>query len=289
VTVLDDAFDRVSALEFAPPVHFVSHAAMACEALDALGFDDVIDDWVRGFEAQLVAARAPVTPPWPADFEWRDMLGDARLLPEWLGYFERSIADDGWPAVVGVWVPRLMPGLAGALFHGVIRTSHAVRAIEGADTPARRAEVARALGNWATWCHPGQPVEQVAPVDDAPRAAALAAAGGAQCFASSPGIVELHGVTGAMAVSLLAGHVSPADGAAAVAQLRAEHEHLYQGAARTVVRDDGAVWDEATAVAAAQGHDAHQIKLVEACHRGFEITGEGAFVRAAEQVTMAWR
>jgi hypothetical protein len=42
-----------------------------------------------------------------------------------------------------------MPALRTALFHGAIRTAHAVRAIDAVDTPPRRGALARALGYWA--------------------------------------------------------------------------------------------------------------------------------------------
>jgi hypothetical protein len=285
ISVLDEALDRVSALDFEVPNPFVSHAPMACEALAALGFEAVIDDWVRAFEASMGHALQPVTPGWHGDFDWKDRLGDYRLLPEWMGYFERAIADDGWPAVVEVWVPRLMPGLVAALFHGVIRTSHAVRAIDGADTLARRAELTRALGSWATWYHAGQPVDEISEVEDARPAAAEAATEGARCYVTSSNIFNLHGVTGAMAVHLLAGHISPADGAAAVVQLRAEHRSLYRGTKPMAHVDDEARWDDGVAVAASRSYDPHQIKLVEACRRGFDLTGDSGFIVAAETVT----
>jgi len=284
VSVLDEALDRVSALEFEGPNPFVSHAPMACEALAALGFEAVIDEWVCAFEASMGRAVEPATPQWHGDLGWKGRLGDGRLLPEWMGYFERVIADEGWPTVVEVWVPRLMPGFVAALFHGVIRTSHAVRAIDAADTPARRAELARALGNWATWYHTGRPVDEIPEVDDALPAAAEAAAAGARCYVTAPNIFNLHGVTGATAVHLLAGHISPADGAAAVMQLRAEHRSLYRGTQPTNV-DDGAKWDDDAGIAASQSHDPHQIKLVEACRRGFDLTGDSGFVLAADTVT----
>jgi hypothetical protein len=285
VSVLDEALDRVSALDFEVPNPFVNHAPMACEALATLGFEAVIDDWVRAFEASMGQALQPVTPPWHGDFDWMDRLGDYRLLPEWMGYFERAIADDGWPAVVELWVPRLMPGLVAALFHGVIRTSHAVRAIDGADTPARRAELARALGSWATWYHAGRPIDEMSAVGDARPAAAEAAAEGARCYVTSPNIFNLHGVTGAMAVHLLSGHISPADGAAAVMQLRAEHRSLYRGTKPMADVNDEARWDDDVAITASQSYDPHQIKLVEACHRGFDLTGDRGFIVAAQTVT----
>ncbi len=282
--VLDRAFDRVSALDFAPPVRFVNHGPMACEALDALGFDRVIDEWAERFEHSLVEAPGPVAPPWHGDFDWSSQLGDTRLLPEWLGYFDRAIEQEGWRSVVATWVPRLMPGLHGALFHGVIRTSHAVRAIESTETPSRRAELTRALANWATWCRPGQTVEQAEQVDDARLAASELGAEGARCFVTAPNILYLHGVTGAMAVELLADHIRPAEGSAAVAQLRAEHRALYRDVDPAPV-GDGAEWNDELAMLASTSGDPHQVKLVEACRRGLELTGAGIFVTAADIVT----
>ena len=94
----------------------------------------------------------------PAGFAWQQALGDYHRLPEWIGYFTQAIGDDGWPAVVATWVPRLMPVLRTALFHGAIRTAHAVRAIDAVDTPPlRRGELARALGYWAARYREGQP------------------------------------------------------------------------------------------------------------------------------------
>ena len=229
VDILDDALDRVSGLDFEIPNPFVNHTPMACEALAALNLDSVIDDWVERYEKSMGQAIAPVTPSWRLDFDCEDLLGDYRLLPEWMGYFDRTIDDAGWRGCIAVWVPRFMPGLVGALFHGVIRTSHAVRAIEVADTAARRAELARALGNWAVWFAHGEPADESTMFDDPQPIALRAAAQGALCYVADPNIFNLHGVTGAMAVHLLAGHLAPLDAWAAVTQLQAEHRSLYRG------------------------------------------------------------
>jgi Questin oxidase-like len=284
VAVLDGALDRVSALDFEIPNPFLNHAPMACEALAALGLDSVIDEWVERYETLMGQAVPPVTPIWQLGFDWKEFLGDYRLLPEWMGYFDQAIDDEGWRAVIGVWVPRLMPGLAAALFHGVIRTSHAVRAIEVADTEARRAELARALGNWAVWFAPGQPVDQGAGFDDPQRSALQAAAHGARCYVADPDIFNLHGVTGAMAVHLLAGHLALPDARAAVVQLQAEHRSLYRGVAPIAAVGEG-YWNDQTVRDASKSYDAHQIKLVEACLRGFRLTGDPGSSRAAEMVT----
>jgi hypothetical protein len=287
VSALDEALDRVSALDYGASRPFVNHGPMACEALAALGYGASIDGWVPRFESSMEKTVLPVVGGWSPPSEWRDAVGDSRLLPQWIGYFERAIADDGWSSVVSLWVPRFMPGLVAALFHGVIRTSHAVRAIEAVDTPARRAELGRALASWATWIGSGETVGDADVDAHPPYAATVSAAHGARCYVAAPTIFHLHGVTGAMAVELLAGHLTDAEGAAAVRQLRAEHAALF----RDVTPWSGEVgaegWDDAVELAASQSYDSHQIKLVEACHRGFAATGDLTFVAAAATVTGA--
>jgi hypothetical protein len=157
---LDEAFELMAAASFELPNGFVNHGAMACEALAVLDCTDDIDSWARRF-AQ--AGGAPVDPVVPAGFEWWHALGDYRRLPEWIGYFTQAIDEDGWPAVVATRVPRLMPALATELFHGAIRTAHAVRAIDALDTPPRRGELARALGYWAARYRDGQPASPLPP------------------------------------------------------------------------------------------------------------------------------
>ena len=154
-TELDEAFERMASAGFELPNGFVNHGAMACEALDALGFEGELGEWAKRF-ARI--AGPAVTPKAGTSLDWRESLGDYKALPEWIGYFEMEIADDGWPEVVEVWVPRLVPAMATVLFHGVIRVGHAVRAIQAADTSARREELARALGYWAARYRPGQVV-----------------------------------------------------------------------------------------------------------------------------------
>lgn len=281
---LDQALDRVSALEFAVANPFVNHGPMACEALVVLGYEDHLADWVGRFEASMTEAPGPVEPSWRGEAGWEDRVGDRRLLPEWLGYFQRAVAGEGWPEVIVRWVPRFMPALHAALFHGVIRTAHALRALEAADSPSRQAELARALAHWATWYGPGQPVDDRPRAAEPPLAAVAAAAAGARCFAAEPDIFHLHGVTGAMAVALLAARLPAASGAAAVAQLEAELAALYPTMASAGRQPSGEHFDEAARRAVTSG-DPHQVKLVEACRRGFAADRDGAFLVAAEVAT----
>jgi hypothetical protein len=132
-------------------------------------------------------------------------------------------------------VPRPLPALGTALFHGAIRTAHAVRAIDTADIPPRRAELARALGYWAARYRAGAlPAGDSRPASDVQRAVVNAAADGARRYLARPTVPHLHGVTGAMALEILAAQIPAAAAAAAaaaagLAQLRAEHTTLYRG------------------------------------------------------------
>jgi hypothetical protein len=284
-SVLDEAFDRMAASSaFELPNGFVNHGPMACEALDALGLDQAVGPWSRRFERvpgpAVVAVRTP-------GLDWRESLGDYSKLPLWIGHLELEIEQQGWREVVEIWVPRLLPALSTRLFHGAIRAGHATRAIARADTPSRRAELARALGYWAARFAPGQPIESTAGVDvgSLKESVVTAAAGGARSYLSDPSIFSLHGVTGAMAVDLLADHIPPAAVAAGLGQIRAEHAALYAQVAPVTTTPDASLSLEELGRTAEHTGDVHAVKLVEACMRGFAVTGDDAFVAAAEQVT----
>ena len=279
---LDEAFERMAAASFELPNGFVNHGAMACEALAMLDCADDIDSWARRF-AQVGGAR--IEPVAPVGLEWRQALGAYDRLPEWIGYFARAIDEEGWAAVVETWVPRLMPALRTALFHGAIRTAHAVRAIDAVDTSPRRGELARALGYWAARYRAGQPAAARGPAGDSRAAVVRAAADGARRYLARPNILHLHGVTGAMAVEILAGHIPAAAAAAALAQVHAEHAALYADVEPVDEAHPAGPPGGELAGAAVRSLDPHQVKLVEACRRGLAATGDPAFAAAAETVT----
>ena len=231
------------------------------------------------------AGGAKIEPVAPADFEWRQALGAYGRLPEWIGYFARAIDDEGWAGVVGTWVPRLMPALRTAPFHGAIRTAHAVRAIDAADTPPRRGELARALGYWAARYRAGQPAGPQGPADDSRTAVVRAAADGARRYLARPNILHLHGVTGAMAAEILIGHIPATAATAALAQVHAEHAALYAGVEPVDESHPASPPGGELAEAAVRSLDPHQVKLVEACQRGLAAIGDPAFAAAAETVT----
>jgi hypothetical protein len=241
-----------------------------------------IDIWARRIARAGVASDDQEA---AAGFLWRQAIGDYHWLPEWIGYFTQAIDDDGWPNVVATWVPRLMPALRTALFHGAIRTAHAVRAIDAVDTPPRRGELARALGYWAARYRAGQSAGLPPPIGDVRMAVVHAAADGARRYLARPDIVHLHGVTGAMAVEILTAHIPATDGAAALAQVHAEHAALYAATEPVTQPHPGSPRGSALTAAAVHSLDPHQVKLVEACQRGHAATSDPAFTAAAETVT----
>jgi len=178
-----------------------------------------------------------------------------------------------------------MPALRTALFHGAIRTAHAVRAIDAADTPPRRGELARALGYWAARYREGQPAGPLLPAGDVQMAVVQAAADGARRYLARPDIVHLHGVTGAMAIEILAAHIPATDRSAALAQVHAEHAALYAATQPVTQPHPARPPGSDLTAAAVRSLDPHQVKLVEACQRGHAATGDPAFAAAAETVT----
>ncbi len=137
-----------------------NHGPMAAEALLAMGRPDAVLPWVERYKRRLADHPMPSTPIAPA--QWREVLGDATRLADWIAFFDRELADAPWPDVVHRWVPTFAPGLMAAATHGLIRTSHAVRHLARGETPQRLHELAEGLGYWAARYRglPGRPAEQ---------------------------------------------------------------------------------------------------------------------------------
>jgi len=126
-----------------------NHGPMAAEALVALGRDDLVTIWVDRYRQRLdlmPAATSPVT----VD-TWRAALGDIGRIADWTAFFRAQLAEAPWRAVFADWIGRLLPGTISAGQHGLIRTAHAIRALEDAETPLRVEEFGVALGYWAAY------------------------------------------------------------------------------------------------------------------------------------------
>jgi hypothetical protein len=79
----------------------------------------------------------------------RGALGDPGRVGDLTAFFDRTIEEDGATQTIRRFVPRLLPGLCAAGFHGLIRTAHAARSLGRSETAIRRAELAEGLGYWA--------------------------------------------------------------------------------------------------------------------------------------------
>ncbi len=145
--ILDEGLHRIARTgpEFGGGLS--NHAPMAAEALVRLGRPDAVRPWLDEYlrrldEAPLPAARISTQ-------TWRDALGDRRRVADWEVYFRAELDSLAWQDVLARWWPRLLPGVAAAATHGVIRTSHAARSLAAAPTPERAGELARGLAYWA--------------------------------------------------------------------------------------------------------------------------------------------
>jgi hypothetical protein len=279
---LDEAFERMAAASFELPNGFVNHGAMACEALAMLDCTDDIDSWARRFAR---AGGASVDPVVPAGFEWRQALGDYQPAPGvdrllHPGHRRRRLAGCG----------RDVGAAADArAAHRAVPRRHPDRPCRaGHDAVDTRRGAASWPGRWVTGrpaTATGQPASPLPPAGDLRMAVVRAAADGARRYLARPGIVHLHGVTGAMAVEILAAHIPATDGAAALAQVHAEHAALYAATEPVTQPHPARPPGSELTVAAVRSLDPHQVKLVEACRRGHAATGDPAFAAAAETVT----
>jgi hypothetical protein len=137
-----------------------NHGPMVAEALCALGRPDVVLPWLEGYTRRCQdrpQARYPLSPD-----GWQEALGDRSRSADWVAFFDCALAEAPWPAVLQVWVPRLVPGLMAAATHGLIRTGHAVRSLTASETPQRLHELAEGLGYWAARYQglPGRPTDR---------------------------------------------------------------------------------------------------------------------------------
>lgn len=110
-----------------------THLPMALGALQALGADD---DRLRQafdrFSAPL--SLAPRSGRVLAD--WPQQLGRLDAHADLLATFGAQIASDGAAGVLQRALPRLMPGVGAAAFHGLIRTAYGVAAAHDGETAA---------------------------------------------------------------------------------------------------------------------------------------------------------
>lgn len=122
-----------------------NHLPMALHALHCLGASPQrLQDFYTGYSQRFQGLPAP-TPAALSNLhtvDWRALRGQAEAYPVLLAYFNDLVAREGVYGSLRKSLPDLMPGVAAAAFHGVIRTAHALEA-------GHRQELAAALAYWA--------------------------------------------------------------------------------------------------------------------------------------------
>lgn len=287
-SVLDEAYLVYADSDpFLPVTHFIEHATMGAEALVELGLGDRVKQWlshhrVRPYQAPIRGIAMAT--------DWRRALGRQDCHGDWIRHLEAELTSRAYQDVLAEWTPRLAHQVGAHLFHGLIRTGHAVRALEHADTHARRAELARGLALWAIGIHD-------APSEGAPPAATGAesqpeiidcARLGAATFICDPNVPNLHLVTGPMAYRMIAHLLDDRTHAIARASFGATHR---QAAARFASIEQRAYAepgvtlplapDSAHMEALAAQSDAHPSKLTDAALRAYAETKDEIFLKAA--------
>lgn len=162
---LDEAYERLHVAGPELVGGLTNHGPMVVECLVQLGRGDRVHRWLDGYAGELAEL-----PRGRSIQRWQDALGDSHRLGDWLEHFARD--GQPWPDLLATWWPRLLPGMAAAATHGVIRTGHAVRALRQGESAPRRAELGQALAYWAAlW----QPVPALLPAGRRTPAEALRA------------------------------------------------------------------------------------------------------------------
>jgi len=126
-----------------------NHGPMAAEALVRLGRDDVVVSWADRYRRKLdmmPASTLPVTVG-----TWREALGQISRIADWTAFFRAQLDEAPWRTVFADWIRQLLRGAISAGQHGLIRTAHAIRALEEEETQLRVEELGAALAYWAAY------------------------------------------------------------------------------------------------------------------------------------------
>lgn len=158
LTDLDEALERLQQTDFEYGDGLSNDGALAVAALEALGHPALIPFFIDVYTPRL----GPLVPgtPIPEDERAR-ALGDRARRADWLATFERALGDAEAEALLGVWLPVLLPGAFAAAGSGLLRTASALRmqGQGGGENDVRRRELAFGLAHWASRFQvlPGEP------------------------------------------------------------------------------------------------------------------------------------
>jgi hypothetical protein len=153
---MNDALQMCSDLGLEMVPGFATHWPMGAETMIRLGYPEVVHEWAQRYHVMRkhyprAESHAPIDARDPSS--WKSARGSHDRVGDWQGLFERELSARPWREVLVEWWPRLMPGVAAGLTHGLIRTTHAVRSIAElgqAPTPLQLRELASGLAYWAS-------------------------------------------------------------------------------------------------------------------------------------------
>lgn len=282
--LLDEVYGKYADSDpFLPITRFIDHSTMGAEALVELGAGDLARSWIARHPVRPYLA--PVTGI-PIPSGWKQALGKRECHGDWIRHFDTELASRPFQAVLAEWVGRFAHDVGAFLFHGLIRTAHAARALVHKDTPARRTELARGLSLWAIGIHTAPPESPLTTrAGRGPEIEILHYARlGAVSFIPSPDVPKLHLVTGPMAYLMLLPFLETETHWLAEASFNRTHREAAQRfealKQKAYAAPNGSV-DRARLVALAAQKDAHPSKLTEAALRAYEKSKDELFLKAA--------
>jgi len=125
-----------------------NHGPMTVEVMVRRGHAADVHPWVDAYVKRLddlPAASDRIT-----EDTWREALGKADRIADWTAYLTEATREAHWRDLLATWWPRLLPAIAAGTTHGVIRVSHAVRAlVDGEENAETSTELAHGLAFWA--------------------------------------------------------------------------------------------------------------------------------------------
>jgi len=149
---LDEAYERLHTTGPEFDGWLSNHGPMAAEAMVRHGHAESVPEWLDGYMERLEEFPRGTG---PIGADWQEALGDPRRIADWTAYFRREVTQQPWREALETWWPRLLPGVAAAATHGVIRVGHAVRALrEDGEDAEHVTELAHGLAYWAARWQP---------------------------------------------------------------------------------------------------------------------------------------
>jgi hypothetical protein len=188
---LDEAYQRLHTTGPEFDGWLSNHGPMAAEAMVRRGHVGQVHRWLDGYMRRLEEFPRGYGPIGSA---WQDALGDPRRIADWTGYFRREVTGQPWRQALDTWWPRLLPGVAAAATHGVIRVGHAVRALTADGEDAEHlTELAHGLAYWAARWQPVPGAPATARLPATAAAGEQAGVAAADPLAVVPRIVDQSG------------------------------------------------------------------------------------------------